>query len=205
VVIQDRVRLYRESLRLVLDAHLRVAVCGTVATIDDLERAVGAEPADAVVLECGGVPWDVGALAVRLRVARPGMVLVGTFPTGSRRPSVEGVAALARTASGRAFADALTGTGAAPGAATPSTGSGHGSGRADLTRRELQVLALIGGGLTTRQIADRLRISTKTVEGRRQTLFTKLGVQSQSQAVSVAMRSGILGHQPAPVPTGSFR
>jgi DNA-binding CsgD family transcriptional regulator len=63
-----------------------------------------------------------------------------------------------------------------------------------LTRREIQVLALIGGGLTTAQIANRLRISAKTVESRRQTLFAKLGVQNQSHAVAVAIRTGLLAN-----------
>jgi len=65
-----------------------------------------------------------------------------------------------------------------------------------LTKREMQVLALISGGLTTQQIAERLGISAKTVESRRQALFAKLGVQSQSHAVSVAIRAGFLGNRP---------
>ena len=63
----------------------------------------------------------------------------------------------------------------------------------DEMRLLLQVLALISGGSTTSQIAERLGISAKTVENRRQALFAKLGVQNQSHAVAVAMRTGLLG------------
>ena len=62
-----------------------------------------------------------------------------------------------------------------------------------LTGPELQVLALISSGVTSAQMSQRLKTSAKTLENRRQSLFTKLGVQSQSQAVAVAVVSGILG------------
>jgi len=58
------------------------------------------------------------------------------------------------------------------------------------------VLALISAGLTTAQIAIRMGISRKTVENRRQSLFAKLGVQNQSHAIAVAIRTGVLGSAP---------
>src|SRR5438309_1811715 len=58
---------------------------------------------------------------------------------------------------------------------------------------ERQVIAHVSAGLTASQIASELRISTKTVENHKQRVFRKLGVQSQSHAVSVALRLGLLG------------
>ena len=196
VLIQDRVRLFRESLRLVLDREPDVVVAGAFASTEDLERAIRSGPIDAIVLEAFGVEWDVPALIGRLESARSGVRIIGTAPPGARHVAVDGVSVVARTAPGRAFAALLAG-----GDVTPATDLGAAGIRTDtegsaLTQREVQVLALIGGGLTTRQIAERLGISAKTVESRRQSLFTKLGVQSQSHAVSVGMRSGIIGHRP---------
>lgn len=203
VLIQDRVRLFRESLRLVLDGEPGIEVTDTVASTDELEIAVRARPIDSVVIEAVGVDWDVPALIGRLESARSGIRVIGTAPAGLRHTVLDGASVILRTAPGRTFLGLLSGghltvdnepggSGVRTTAVTDSTGS-------DLTQREVQVLALIGGGLTTRQIAERLGISAKTVESRRQSLFTKLGVQSQSHAVSVGMRTGIIGHRPVDI------
>ncbi len=70
--------------------------------------------------------------------------------------------------------------------------------RPRLTPREREVVSLVSSGMTANQIAAELRISTKTVENHKQRVFRKLDVQSQSHAVSVAMRLGLLGPAPEP-------
>jgi DNA-binding CsgD family transcriptional regulator len=191
-----------------------VAVCGKVATGDELAEFCRTEPVEAVVLEATGVGWDVVALVDRLCIDTPSLRVVGTCATRSRAAAVDGVPRVERSAPSAAFLDLLVGVDCRPPLASPDSGptvgltvgprrwtSGTAESRVDagdLTRREHQVLALISGGLTTRQIAKRLEISVKTVESRRQSLFVKLGVQSQSHAVSVAMRAGILGHRAVP-------
>ena len=47
-----------------------------------------------------------------------------------------------------------------------------------LTARELDVLGLVCSGLTSHEIADRLFISFKTVEGHRTNIFQKTGVRN---------------------------
>ena len=61
-----------------------------------------------------------------------------------------------------------------------------------LTGRELEVLSLVGAGLTSNGVSHRLHISSKTVENHKQRIFAKLGVQNQAHAVSVAMRAGLM-------------
>jgi DNA-binding NarL/FixJ family response regulator len=63
---------------------------------------------------------------------------------------------------------------------------------AKLTRRELQVLGLLGQGLNQKQIARELVISSKTVATHIQRILTKLKVHSRAQAVALAHRSGLL-------------
>ncbi len=192
VVVQDRSRLYRECLHLLLPPF---SVARAVEDGEGLVAACGDDGPDAVVFEAVGVPWDVGDLARRLRHCA-GPVLVGTYPPDRRRlPALDGVAFVGRDASAQALHDALAGSAvaSAEGRGSPRRSDRSRAAPEDLTRRELQVLALIGRGLTTAQIADRLGISAKTVENRRQILFTRLGVQNQSHAVAVAMRSGLLG------------
>jgi len=49
-----------------------------------------------------------------------------------------------------------------------------------LTDREQEIAVLVGGGMTNRQIADRLRLSTKTVETHLGRVFRKLDVSSRT-------------------------
>jgi DNA-binding NarL/FixJ family response regulator len=56
-----------------------------------------------------------------------------------------------------------------------------------LSNRELQVLNLIGRGRTTREIADDLNLSVKTVESHRQRIKKKLNLTSSPQLVQFAV------------------
>lgn len=51
--------------------------------------------------------------------------------------------------------------------------------------RERQIVLLVAAGLSNRQIADRLVISVRTVEGHLYRLFTKLGVNHRDQLVQL--------------------
>ena len=58
--------------------------------------------------------------------------------------------------------------------------------------RPLEVLRLLADGLSTREVAEELGISIKTVESYKTQLFRSLGVRSRAQAVAVALSSGLL-------------
>jgi len=70
--------------------------------------------------------------------------------------------------------------------ARPATG-----GRSDgtLTKREAEVLELLGYGLSNPEISDRLFISRKTVEHHVGNVFAKLGLRSRAQAAGYATRA----------------
>jgi NarL family two-component system response regulator LiaR len=61
-----------------------------------------------------------------------------------------------------------------------------------LTKREMEVLKLAAQGLTNREIAGRLTISVRTVQGHLSHIFSKLGVGSRTEAVLYALREGRL-------------
>ncbi|MCY0904964.1 helix-turn-helix transcriptional regulator [Arthrobacter sp. H14-L1] len=50
-----------------------------------------------------------------------------------------------------------------------------------LTPRERQVVKLVRGGLSNREMADRLEVSVRTVEGHLYQIFSKLGVRSRGE------------------------
>jgi len=66
-------------------------------------------------------------------------------------------------------------------------------GDAGLTERELDVLQLIRDGYHNKQIADRLAIAETTVNFHIKHLVNKLGANSRTHAVTIAIRRGLLG------------
>lgn len=62
---------------------------------------------------------------------------------------------------------------------------------ASLTDREMQVLTLIGEGLSTAAIAQKLHRSVKTVEWHRASLGSKLGVTNRVELARIAIRAGL--------------
>jgi DNA-binding NarL/FixJ family response regulator len=62
-------------------------------------------------------------------------------------------------------------------------------GTGGLTRREAEVLQLIGAGLSNPEIADRLYITRKTVETHVGNLLAKLGLRNRAEAAAFVTRS----------------
>ena len=91
------------------------------------------------------------------------------------QPAAEVVAAVRRVGEGRqAFA--------------PTSEQAH----PPLTEREREVLGLIAGGSTDREIADALFLSPHTVKEHTSMLYRKLGVRNRAEAVQRAQRVGLL-------------
>ena len=61
-----------------------------------------------------------------------------------------------------------------------------------LTRRELDVLALVADGLPNRDIAHALSISEHTVKFHLASIFGKLGVSTRTEAAQRGVRLGIV-------------
>ena len=61
-----------------------------------------------------------------------------------------------------------------------------------LSARELEVLRLIAQGLANKEIASRLGISQRTVEGHLNNIFDKLGVASRTEAVYQAVQQHLI-------------
>ena len=98
-------------------------------------------------------------------------------------------AALRSVARGQATFDAAVSaklvSGLAAGADDHETGEDI-AGADELTRREREVLRLIGDGLNNGEIADQLFVSTATVKTHINNLFAKLGIRDRAQAVRLA-------------------
>jgi NarL family two-component system response regulator LiaR len=62
----------------------------------------------------------------------------------------------------------------------------------DLTERERVVLALMVEGLNNTQIAGRLTVSPSTIKSHVSNILSKLGVSSRTEAVTLALRNGLV-------------
>jgi DNA-binding CsgD family transcriptional regulator len=62
----------------------------------------------------------------------------------------------------------------------------------DFTPRERDILALLVDGLTNKEIAQRLSVSSRTVETHVERVLDKLDVRSRSRAIAKAIRLGIV-------------
>jgi DNA-binding NarL/FixJ family response regulator len=67
------------------------------------------------------------------------------------------------------------------------------SGGPRLTERETEVLRLVAKGLTSRQVAERLVLSVRTVENHVNNTLSKLQLHSRSQLVRYAIEQGLDG------------
>jgi DNA-binding CsgD family transcriptional regulator len=66
-----------------------------------------------------------------------------------------------------------------------------GAAAGPLTRREGEIAALVGRGLTNRQIAAALHISERTAENHVQHILTKLGLHTRTQIATWAVAGGL--------------
>ncbi|MGW5761494.1 response regulator [Streptomyces tendae] len=87
-----------------------------------------------------------------------------------------------------------------------ATGAGALAGRrsaarrrvAELTAREGEILALLGGGLSNGQIARRLHVVEGTVKAHVSSILARLGVDNRAAAAVVAHEAGIITPRPTP-------
>lgn len=67
---------------------------------------------------------------------------------------------------------------------------------ADLTEREREVLRLLATGIGNKAIAAGLGITESTVEGHLTGIYRKLGARGRVQAVTAALRLGLIEPPP---------
>lgn len=217
VLIVDDQPLIRHSLRLIVDSEPDMHAAGEAATGGDAVSEAQRLRPDVVLMDIR-MPGGDGIEATRLIAADPGLartrVLVlsmfelDDYVDGALRAGASGfllkdappeqlVAAIRRTHEGESlFAPAIlkrlveeyldrsrTGeTGAHP----------AGSGLAVLTGREIEVLALVGEGLTNTEITRELTISMGTVKTHIGSIRAKLHARDRAQLVIAAYEHGLV-------------
>ncbi len=205
LLVVDDHPVVREGLRSML-SDTAIAVVGDAGTAAEAIRVAADVAPDVVLLDLGLPDLDGLSAVARLKQVRAqAAVLVltmhddpalvrGAVQAGASGYVLKGVgrqellAAIQAVHHGEAVLDPLllrTLTSEAP-AAAPATGQDV------LTPIEHDVLQLIAGGLTNREIAARMRWSVATAKKYVQRVLLKLEVSDRTQAAVVALRRGLL-------------
>ncbi|SRR5690554_3572429 len=190
--------LARAGLAALLAGEESCEVIGLASGEDDLDAALTAYLPDAVVWDVGWdaadlpdalAEWDDEAPPLVALLPEPGLsaTLWAAGARGILPRSVSSerlAAALIAVCTGLAALDPdLMATLPAP--AAPASIEA-------LTPRETEVLELLAEGLANRAIAQRLGISEHTVKFHLNAILGKLGAQSRTEAVVLAIRLGLL-------------
>ncbi len=206
VLVVDDHEVLASSLALALDSEPDLVSVGIAPSLERARSLIRSAAPDVVLLDHRLPDGDGVAALGALRALRPDAQFV--VLTASAADSVL-VAALEAGAAG--FLSKTRGLGEVTGAIrAAATGEAvispemlarllprlHRSSRRpagrDLTEREREVLTLLADGLTNAAIAERLFVSVHTVRNHIANLSAKLGAHSKLEALSIAVREGIL-------------
>lgn len=205
VVLVDDHEMFAEALGDILAREPDIAVVATASSVRQAREAVPAHKPDVVLMDFELPDGDGAAATEAVKKLRPETkvvmltgftderVLIAALEAGcsgyiTKSKAVEEVVAAVRAAyAGEALISADMLARLLPKLRPSSKRAG-----ADLTRREVEVLELLAAGTPTRDIAERLVISPQTVRNHVQNILSKLHVHSKLEAVSSAVREGVI-------------
>lgn len=204
VLLVDDHPIVRKGLRRLIENHAGLEVCAEAEGVRGARDAIRAHRPDIVVVDLSLKDGDGIELVKEVHAHHPGLPLL---VLSMHDESVYAERLLAAGASGyimkqaaselfiQALEEVLAGrtyTSDAVNARllhkTAAAGVGNGSTATDaLSNRELQILEMIGRGLSSRQVAESLNLSIKTIEAHRQRIKRKLKLKTGAQLVNFAV------------------
>ncbi len=209
LVLADDHKLFREGVRLLLEAQGDFEVVGEAASGEDAFRLTRELRPEVVVMDIS-MPGDGIEATRRIRKEMPEVkVLIVTMHSGddyffraleagaSGYVLKEGapedlVGALRIVASGQVFLyPSLAGRLVEDYLVRAREGVER-SELDKLSAREKEVLGLVGQGMTSDEIAGKLHLSVHTVHTHRAHIMEKLGLQNRAQLIQYAFRMGFL-------------
>ena len=204
ILIVDAHPIVRLGLRRIVEKEPDLAVCGEAETAADARAAINRLHPDVLVSDIDLKEVDGIELVRHVRAHYPKLpilVLSSQDETiyAGRMLSVGANGYIMKHATGEQFLDSLRRV--LEGAIYVSEAVGNdlinrfAAGDAyvssdpihSLSNRELQILLMIGKGISTREAAEALHLSIKTVESHRQRIKRKLNLSSGAQLVQYAM------------------
>lgn len=206
VVVVDDHPVVRTGLIGMLADEPDIEVCGEGSSGIEAVALARALAPDVVLMDLR-MPGGDGVSATREIAALPGrpprVVVVTTYDTDAdilRAVEAGATGYLLKDTPRRQMTDAVRAaargeTVLAPPVAAKLMTRMRADPAATLTPREVEVIELVGSGLTNADVGRRLYISEATVKTHLLRVFSKLGVDDRTAAVTTAMARGII---PAP-------
>ena len=213
VLLADDHAVLRAGLRLLLDAQSDMAVVGEAADGIEVTQKVKELRPDVVVLDLS-MPGPRSGTVIRQvrRACSSTRVLVLSLHDDAayvrsslfagaagylvkRAADTELMSAIRAVHAGRTFVDLTRPTGRKASLHRERI-VGEAEAPKRLSAQERTVLRLLAQGHSNQAIADRMRLSVKTVETYRTRLSQKLGLKGRAQLYRFAAESGILDAEP---------
>ncbi len=205
ILIVDDHFLVREGLAKLIARHKDLEVCGQASSADEALLLVEREKPDLAIVDIGLVDRDGLELMKELHDRFPGVLVLvlsmyeeklyaeHAIRCGARGylskqegPDVV-VAAIRRVLGGEIYLSPACHAALLHRIFRNGTAPAKGSVEERLSSRELEVFTLTAKGLNNSDIAKRLRVTGRTVEGDRRRIKEKLGIESASQFVQAAV------------------
>jgi DNA-binding NarL/FixJ family response regulator len=205
VLIVDDHRSFAESLAYSLGGRTGFSVIGVANNADTAVDYAFRERPDAIVLDIRLGLDDGLAVARRIRERQPHAVIVvisacDDWSWIARAASAGANGYVAKSGSLGELVDVLRAARSDAFLIAPSLRqrahrpSADDAVRSPLTARETEVLALLDNGVGPKQIARVLNISVNTCRGYVKSMYAKLGVGSQLEALATARRYSLIDH-----------
>lgn len=207
VVIVDDHRMFAESLGRLLAHEDGITVLGTCATGAEAVDLVAGQRPDVALVDYQLPGTDGARLARELKQLVPDVQVVMLTGLGDDRVLLDAIDAgcsgfLTKERAAAEVAGAIRAVSEGEALIPPETLSrllaqlGHRENgpRDTLTARERELLGCLARGLSNRAVADELFLSVNTVRNYVQSILTKLGAHSKLEAVSAAVRAGIIDY-----------
>jgi DNA-binding NarL/FixJ family response regulator len=203
VLVVDDHPIVRQGVMQLLEREPDLKVCGQAADADEARAAIAAERPDGIILDLSLRNSDGMEVLRELRRENrsvPVLILsrrdehifaerllsAGANGYIMKQAATDQVLlALRRVLEGGVYVSEQIGAGLDR--RSPTARSNGRDPVSRLSRRELEVLRLIGRGKATREIAAELSLSVKTVESHRQRIKRKLNLTSAPQLVQFAV------------------
>jgi DNA-binding NarL/FixJ family response regulator len=206
LVVEDH-PMFRTGLRATLDLCADIEVVDTAGTAAHALAVAERHHPDVVIMDIQLPDGSGVALTRTLRDKLPGckVLVLSSYDDDDTVAAAIQAGALGfvtKDAAGDTIADAVRTvarhdgvfTGAVMGSLARRLGAADPTGPGpfrQLSRREHEILALLGAGHSNAYIADHFALSLKTVRNYVSSILTKLGVASRSEAVVAARRAGL--------------
>ena len=204
VLVADDHPLFREGVVHSLASEPDLAIVGQAASGEEALRLARDLLPDVVLLDIGMPGWGGLVAAEKIATACPATRIVmltvvededkllAAFKAGARGYVLKGVSAreLASVVRATAHGEVYVSPSLAAGILVALTRGRPPDPLEELTERELEILKLVGQGLTNREIGERVHLSEKTIKHYITNILQKLQVRSRVEAALVAARRG---------------